>query len=133
MNLRVSESGKLLQGLKQRQLSARYRNGTYVPFVSAVGPHAVFITDRIIKHLRNCIKLCEHAHLGHAWRVPPTSTYVANKTLSISARVHTHNILRVWTTISLYPWEIIAFLYIFHCRSWKRNQRFLFEALLPLV
>lgn len=79
-----------------------------MPFVSAVGPHAVCITDRIIKHLRNCIKLCERAHLGHAWRVPPASTYVANKTLSISARVRTHNILHVSTTIRPYPWEIVV-------------------------
>jgi hypothetical protein len=83
-----------------------------VPFVSAVGPHAVCITDRIIKHLPNCIKLCERAHLGHACRVPPASTYVANKTLSISARVRTHNTLRVPTTIRPYPWEIIASFYI---------------------
>ena len=117
------------------QLSARFRNGTYVPFISAVGPHAVCITDRIIMHLPNCIKLCERAHLGHAWRVPPASTYVANKTLSISARVRTHNILRVRTTIRPYPWEIVAsfFLYVFHYKSRKRNQRFLFDALLPPV
>ena len=94
------------------QLSARCRNGTYVPFVSAVGPHAVCITDRIIMHLPNCIKLCERAHLGHAWRVPSASTYVANKTLSISARVRTHNILRVRTTIRPYPWEIVASFFI---------------------
>jgi len=89
-----------------------------VPFVSAVGLHAVCITDRIIKHLPNCIKLCERAHLGHAWRVPPASTYVANKTLSISARVRTHNILRVRTTICPYPWEIIAsFLYTYFTKN----------------
>jgi hypothetical protein len=89
-----------------------------VPFVSAVEPHAVCITDRIIKHLPNCIKLCERAHLGHAWRVPPASTYVANKTLSISARVRTHNILRVRTTICPYPWEIIvSFSYTYFTKN----------------
>lgn len=95
-------------------LSKETEHMCHVPFVSAVRPHAVFITDRIIKRLRNCIKLCEHAHLGHAWRVPPASTYVANKTPSISARVHTHNILRVWTTISPYPWEIADYFFYIH-------------------
>lgn len=83
-------------------------------FVSAAEPHAVFITDRISKHLRNCIQLCERVHLGHACRVPSTSTYVANKTLPISARVRTHNILRVCTTISRHPWEIMSSFFSFY-------------------
>jgi hypothetical protein len=81
------------------QMLTKHWKVTYVLFVSAGRPHTVFITDRIRKHLRNCMKLCERAHLGHARRVPPASTYVANKTLAISAGVHTHNILSVCTTI----------------------------------
>lgn len=93
-------------------MPTQYWNGTYVLFVSAGILHAVFITDRISKHLRNCIKLCERAHLGHTRRVPPASTYVANKTLSISAGVHTYSILRVGTTICAYPWEIMASFFV---------------------